>query len=185
MISLGFRAGKHQQRAKCLIVSKWSHLRNRLIRRKCPQSTCTVHNILHKYTQVHTSTHHPTQVPSKHLHSTHHSTTKEHYSTHHPTTIERAPSNALQGSDIVIQYRVIHSGHLPHWSKWAVDHCALDSRKNVSALISILQSGINGFRWQDKVDWSELWQVRTSFDHFMLQAHVMTCVGDSVWWQQR
>ena len=114
VISLGFRAGKHQQRAKCLIVSKWSHLRNRLIRRKCPQSTCTVHNILHKYTQVHTSTHHPTQVPSKHLHSTHHSTTKEHYSTHHPTTIERAPSNALQGSDIVIQYTLIHSGYLPH-----------------------------------------------------------------------
>ena len=27
MISLGFRAAKHQ-RAKCLIVSKWSHLRN-------------------------------------------------------------------------------------------------------------------------------------------------------------
>ena len=70
-------------------------------------------------------------------------------------------------------------------SSWAVDHCALDSRKNVSALISILQSGINGFRWQDKVDWSELWQVRTSFDHFMLQARLMTCVGDSVWWQQR
>ena len=46
VISLGFRAGKHQQRAKCLIVSKWSHLRNRLIRRKCPQSTCTVHTIL-------------------------------------------------------------------------------------------------------------------------------------------
>ena len=40
-ISLGFRSAKHQ-RAKCLIVSKWTHLRNRLVRCKWFQHTAQV-----------------------------------------------------------------------------------------------------------------------------------------------